>query len=104
MVDARSGALGILAWVQDPQNASRLVLASQIRLLSQPVFDCPLDVEAKRLGSLPVAWSFATRDLPPGMTLAASQDVVRLLTSAPDESFSASEVEQGLIRFLQNGQ
>jgi hypothetical protein len=37
---------------------------------SKPLFDCELDVKARRiLGTIPISWSFAMRTLPPGVSV-----------------------------------
>ena len=52
------------------ESTTQLALATMVRLKPAAVFECQLDVHAKRiLGTVPYSWSFAMRDLPPGPKL-----------------------------------
>ena len=56
---------------------------------SEPVFDCQIDVRAKRiLGTVPYSWSFALRSLPPGRSLRVPPALGELIATTnrhPDE-------------------
>ena len=50
-----------------PESATQQAPATMVKLAPAAVFQCELDVHAKRiLGTVPYSWSFAMRDLPPG--------------------------------------
>jgi hypothetical protein len=94
--DPMTGELRTLAWTDD-RAASPGELA--LREFSSPVFDCPLDVHATRVASIPVAWSFAMRDLPPGTDLSAPAELVGLLDPAAANSVSSGQLEQALLPY-----
>jgi hypothetical protein len=67
LVDPERGGLRVLAWPQRPRGEGAAVLAMPVELRPNLVFDCQLDVKAKRLlGAIPTSWSFAMKNLPPG--------------------------------------
>jgi len=98
LVDPRTGNLLTLVCCDDTQDQARGAVETPARLVSAPVFDCPLDVHASRvLGSIPVAWSFAIRELPPGTDLVVPIELASLLMDADEGSGDAAALEQALI-------
>ena len=99
-----SGAVRTFAWMQDPDAAAEPVQPTRLRLLSAPVFDCPIDIQARRLlGTIPVTWSFAVRDLPPGTDLDAPPGLAPLLaaTTASTDPTVSTRIEEALTRLLE---
>ncbi len=77
MVDERSGALRVLVW-PEAKKGEAPVPARLVELKPGCIFDCPLSVKAERLlGAVPVSWSFAMKDLPPGRSLPVSSELRR---------------------------
>ena len=100
LVDEHTGALRVLVWSQEAGETRLAAPAKLVELPPNLVFDCPLNVEAERLlGTVPVSWSFAMENLPPGKPVALSPDLARCL--ARDALPSDSEaMEQALRRAL----
>jgi hypothetical protein len=99
LAEPRSGELRTLAWPEDPQAGPAL---PSVRLLTSNVFDCPMDIKARRvLGNIPIAWSFAMRELPLGTPLAIPEHLARLLLSSSPNPEHSAELEGGLVRLLQ---
>jgi hypothetical protein len=83
LVGPTTGTLTTLCWsTPADQPSSPRVL----RLLHDATsFDAALDVRvSRRVGPLPVAWSFALRDLPPGRRLAVPRPIARQLDAPRD--------------------
>ena len=84
------GGLRCLSWAIDERTGERL----SADLVESPPpcrFDCALDVSACRLlGTLPVSWSFAMRELPPGRHLSYPEGC--------DEGADAQAIERALRR------
>jgi hypothetical protein len=69
LVDPRRGSLRVLLWPQSVARAGATTLATPVELSPNLLFDCDLNVKAKRLlGTVPTSWSFAMESLPPGKT------------------------------------
>jgi hypothetical protein len=98
LADPRSGELRTLAWQEDPQAAAPL---PTVRVLTSNVFDCPMDIQARRVLGVPVAWSFAMRELPPGTPLSIPEDLARLLLSASPDPDHSVRLERALVPLLQ---
>jgi hypothetical protein len=104
IADPCSGAVRTFAWIHDPGAATEPAQPTRLRLLSAPLFDCPIDIQARRLlGTIPVTWSFAVRDLPPGTDLDAPPGLGPLLaaaTGSTDPSVS-TRIENALTQLLE---
>jgi hypothetical protein len=69
-VNRTTGKLDVLCWTVKPESTVQPAFAAMVRLKPAVVFQCELDVHAKRiLGTVPFSWSFAMRELPPGVKL-----------------------------------
>jgi hypothetical protein len=84
-----------LVWV-DASGADASSSAQPVaRLFTTPVFDSQLDVKASKiLGQIPVAWSFAIRELPPGADVPLPSELSSLLDAESIDESRAAEVEQ----------
>jgi hypothetical protein len=72
-VDRATGRLHVGVWSMWPGTIHQPPPPALIELAPKTVFDCAVDVHAKRLlGTLPVSWSFAIRSLPPGRPVRVS--------------------------------
>jgi hypothetical protein len=92
LVEPRSGALTTLVWAG---GRPREIVALPANL----TFDAALDVRASRkVGPLPVAWSFALDALPPGRTIA----VPPALAEALSDTASPAEIERALRGLLRD--
>jgi hypothetical protein len=100
LVDEHTGALRVLVWSQEVTKDGLAAPAELVELPPNLDFDCPLDVQAERLlGTVPVSWSFAMENLPPGRPVALSPGLARCL--ARDALLGDSEaMEQALRRAL----
>jgi hypothetical protein len=103
VVAPRGGELRTLVWVDasDPDTTS----SSQpvARQFTTPVFDSPLDVSAtKILGNIPVSWSFAIRELPPGADVPLPPQLSTLLDGESIVEARAGQIEQAFRALLEN--
>jgi hypothetical protein len=98
LVDSRTGELRTIVWRDSPATGPH----SPARDFPRRVFDSPLDVKASKLpGGIPVAWSFAVREFPPGSDLAFPPDLASLLKSSNDKPDRSAQIEEALIGLLQ---
>jgi hypothetical protein len=80
LADARTGALRTIVWAQDTERGNALMSQRLVELEPNLVYDCPLNVNAQRLlGTVPVSWSFAMENLPPGHGRPLTAELSRLL-------------------------
>jgi hypothetical protein len=97
LVDANSGALRTLVWAQNVRRAGALTSQGVVELEPDLVYDCPLDVMAERvLGTVPVSWSFAMEDLPPGQSRHLAPDLLRFLSLATSGTPDPQVLERAL--------
>jgi hypothetical protein len=69
-VDPTTGRLRVGAWSMWPGEVKQPPPPFVIDLEPKTIFDCKLNVQAKRvLGTVPYSWSFAMSDLPPGHSI-----------------------------------
>jgi hypothetical protein len=69
-VEAATGRLRVAVWTMWPGQGEQAPPPALIELGSNSLFDCALDVRAKRiLGTVPYSWSFAMRTLPSGRSV-----------------------------------
>jgi hypothetical protein len=102
--DPQNGTVRTFAWMENPDAATEPAQPTKLRLLSASLFDCPIDIQARRLlGTIPVTWSFAVTNLPPGTDLDAPPGLAPLLaaTSAPTDSGVATQIQEVLTRLLE---
>jgi hypothetical protein len=100
LVDEHSGALRVLVWAQQATKSGLLLPAKLVELRPNLVFDCPLSVKADRLlGAIPVSWSFAMENLPPGTPVPLSPSLARYLARDPGTR-DTETTEQALRRAL----
>jgi hypothetical protein len=102
-VERTTGKLRVGVWTMLPESKPQKAPATMIRLGSKPVYECQLDVKARRiLGTVPYSWSFAMRALPPGSPMRVPPALGELIVSAvrhPAES-DTEELEHQLITTL----
>jgi hypothetical protein len=80
LVDQQSGDLRVLVWPQAARRGGPAAPARLLELRPNLLFDCPLNVKAKRLlGTVPTSWSFAMESLPPGQPRPISPALGRYL-------------------------
>jgi hypothetical protein len=66
-VDPSTGRLRVGVWSMWPGGVKQPPPPAVVELAPRTMFDCELDVQAKRvLGTVPYSWSFAIRKLPAG--------------------------------------
>ena len=103
LVDPQTGVLRSLVWRDGVDTSKSKRSFGEARRIDQPLFDLPMDVHATRLpGSIPVAWSFAIRVLPPGINLPLPQEVTSSLSLKADEADpqESAQIEQAFVRVL----
>jgi hypothetical protein len=102
-VERTTGKLHVGVWPMRPSNEPQQVPLSIVKLATDAVFQCELDVHAKRiLGTVPYSWSFAMRALPPGQKMRVSPELGRLIVATsrhPAES-DPDELERLLLTSL----
>lgn len=100
LVDERSGALRVLVWSEEARKGGPAAPARLVELRPNLVFDCPLNVKAERLlGTVPVSWSFAMENLPPGQPRPMAPDLRRYLGGNAQQR-DPERMEQALRRAL----
>ena len=102
-VERTTGRLRVGVWTMRPESESQQAPATMVKLASDPIFKCELDVRAKRiLGTVPYSWSFAMRTLPPGKELRVPPALGALMvetTRHPAES-DIDELERLVMKVL----
>ncbi len=101
LVDPDSGALKTLVWAQGASNRDAPPPGILVQLAPHLIFDCPIDVKARRLlGAVPVSWSFAMSELPPGRQFDLAGNSARLLTVRATRSMEPRLLEQALRKTI----
>jgi hypothetical protein len=89
-----TGRLDVVVWTAKPGTAAPQAPAAMVRMKSAAVFQCELDVRAKRiLGTVPYSWSFAMRELPPGTKLPVPPALGPQIVEATRRSAEPSDSE-----------
>jgi hypothetical protein len=100
LVDEQSGALRVLVWPEEAGKGGPPAPARLVELRPNLIFDCPLNVKAQRLlGTVPVSWSFAMENLPPGQPRPMTPDLRRYLVGDAQRR-DPERMEQALRRAL----
>jgi hypothetical protein len=103
LVAPHTGELWTLVWVDASGTDATSSAQPVARLFTAPVFESPLDVSAtKILGNIPVSWSFAIRELPPGADVPLPPQLTTLLDGESIDEARASEIEQAFSALLEN--
>ncbi len=102
-VDRKKGTLDVGVWAMRPENEPQLPPSAMVKLSEEVVFDCGLDVQAKRiLGAVPYSWSFAMQNLPPGRSFRIPGPLGEKIAATakhPDRENHA-ELEQALLEIM----
>jgi hypothetical protein len=102
-VERSTGQLYSAVWAMRPESEPQLPPSALVKLSAQVIYDCELDVKAKRiLGAIPLSWSFAMRTLPPGMSVRVPADLGDLIvtTAKRPADVDAKELERLLAKLL----
>jgi hypothetical protein len=102
-VERTTGKLRVAAWTMRPDLKPLQAPTGLVKLDSTGVFDCQVDVRAKRiLGTIPFSWSFAMRSLPPGRPVRVSAALGGLIVAAArrTEELDIEELERLLMETL----
>jgi hypothetical protein len=94
-VNSDTGGLKTLCWavIAGSQSPPKEIIA----MTTKANFDCTLDVAvARKVGPLPITWSFAMTALPPGQATPVSEPLGRLISSVAAGQKPASELERAL--------
>jgi hypothetical protein len=86
-----------------PESESQPAPATMVKLASDPIFKCELDVRARRiLGTVPYSWSFAMRTLPPGKELRVPPALAALMvqTARHPADSDIDELERLVMKVL----
>jgi hypothetical protein len=102
-VERTTGRLRVGVWTMRPEAEPQQAPATMVKMASDPIFHCELDVKAKKiLGTVPYTWSFAMRTLPPGNALrvppALGERIVA--TSQHPAGSDSDELERLLMQTL----
>jgi len=93
-VERNTGRLQVGLWTMLPESRSLKAPSALVRLGANPMFDCQLDVRAKRiLGTVPYSWSFAMKKLPDGKPLRVPPDLGELMASMSRHPAESDEKE-----------
>jgi hypothetical protein len=104
-VERSTGQLHSAVWAMRPEGEPQLPPAAIVKLGTKAIYDCELDVKARRiLGAIPLSWSFAMRTLPPGTSVRVPADLgASIVTFAKRPSDGdPNELERELARILIN--
>ncbi|MGO9601752.1 MAG: hypothetical protein ACLP7Q_27585 [Isosphaeraceae bacterium] len=97
LIDQENGDLKTLVWALDTTLSNPPAPLQVVELPPSLVYDCPLDVEAKRLlRTVPVSWSFAMTELPPGRARGLTRDLARYLATALRNPIEPVRLERAL--------
>ena len=102
-VEPTTGRLRVAAWTMRLEGEPQQAPARMVKLGSDPIFKCDLDVHAKRiLGTVPYTWSFAMRNLPPGKELRVPPALGALMveTTRHPAASDTDELERLLMQVL----
>lgn len=102
-VEGSTGQLRSAVWAMRPESEPQLPPSALVKLSAQAIYDCELDVKAKRiLGAIPLSWSFAMRTLPPGVSVRVPADLGDLIvtTAKRPADADAKELERLLAKIL----
>jgi hypothetical protein len=94
-VNPQTGAQKTLCWgvMAGSTSAPREIIA----MPSKASFDCALDVAvSRRIGPLPLTWSFAMTSLPPGKAMAVSESLGRVIPIVAAGQKPAADLEWAL--------
>jgi hypothetical protein len=81
-VERNTGKLQVGLWTMVPEVKALKAPSTLVRLAANPVFDCQLDVRARRiLKTVPYSWSFAMRKLPNGKSLQVPPELGELMAT-----------------------
>jgi hypothetical protein len=81
-VDRNAGKLNVAVWTMSTDAKLQRAPSALVKLGANPLFDCQLDVKAKRiLGTVPYSWSFALRTLPSGRSLRVPTSLGELIAT-----------------------
>ncbi len=101
LVAPDSGALKTLVWAQNASRGDAPPPGTLAHLEPHLIFDCPINVKSRRLlGAVPVSWSFAMTELPPGRELVLAANIARLLTVRSTRSVEPQILEQALRKTI----
>jgi hypothetical protein len=97
LVDQENGGLKTLVWALDTTVTNPPAPRQVVELPPSLVYDCSLDVKAKRLlKAVPISWSFAMRELPPGRGRGLPRDLARYLAAAIRNPVESVSLERAL--------
>ncbi len=102
-VEGSTGQLYSAVWAMRPEGEPQQPPSALVKLRSKAIFDCELDVKAKRiLGAIPFSWSFAMRTLPPGISVRVPLDLGEMIvtTAKRPADGDAKELEKSLAKIL----
>jgi hypothetical protein len=102
-VERTTGRLQVGCWAMAPAAEPQQPPLALVKLGGNPVFDCALDVRAKRLlSAIPVSWSFAMRTLPPGRTLRIPPELREMIvaTARRPRDADPEQLERSLSSIL----
>jgi hypothetical protein len=92
-VNSQSGAQKTLCWAV--RAGSQAAPKEIIMIPPKADFDCKLDVAVtRRVGPVPLSWSFAMTTLPPGQATPLSEPLGRLIASVAAGKSPAAELER----------
>jgi hypothetical protein len=103
-VEKATGKLDVGLWTSAFESDHTRPPNKMVRLNPEPIFDCPMDVRAKKvLGvTVPLTWSFAMSKLPEGRVLQVPHELGELIASTarrPKDS-DPEELEHALDQTL----
>ena len=103
-VDRKTGKLQVGLWISALETAQTRSPQTMLRLSSNPIFDCQMDVQTKKVFgvTVPGTWSFAMAALPAGQRVAVPKDLGALIvtTSRKPNDADAEALEDGLEQAL----
>ena len=103
-VDRSTGKLQVGLWTSALEAQETRSPQTMVRLNSNPIFDCKMDVQTKKVFgvTVPGTWSFAMSVLPAGQRVAVPQDLGEMIvkTSRKPNDADAEALEEALGQVL----
>jgi hypothetical protein len=103
-IDRGTGKLLVGLWTSALEAHESRSPQTMVRLNSNPVFDCKMDVQTKKLFgvTVPGTWSFAMSELPAGKRVAVPRDLGEMIamTSRRPNEADVESLEEALCQVL----
>ena len=103
-VERNTGKLQVGVWTSALEAKESRAPQTMVRISANPIFDCKIDVQSKKLlgMTVPLSWSFAMSTLPPGQKVVVPRtlgDLIVTTSKSPNDG-EPEELEEALDKVL----